>query len=81
LADIIASSLFLSVTSDKISSVKQVLTFLTEVKLELSKVTWPKRSEVIKLTAIVFIISGLVGAYTGALDFIFTKLLEFFVAK
>ena len=60
---------------------KQVLAFLTEVKLELSKVTWPKRNEVIKLTLIVFIISGIVGAYTGALDFVFTKLLEFLVAR
>jgi len=61
--------------------VKQVLAYLSEVRLELSKVTWPKRNDVIKLTLIVFIISGIVGAYTGALDYIFTKLLEFFVAR
>ena len=60
---------------------KQVLAFLSEVRLELSKVTWPKRSEVIKLTAVVFIISAIVGAYTGVLDYIFTKLLEIFVAR
>lgn len=60
---------------------KQVLAYLSEVRLELSKVTWPKRNEVIKLTLIVFIISGIVGAYTGALDFVFTKLLEFLVAR
>ena len=60
---------------------KQVLTYLSEVRLELSKVTWPKRNDVIKLTLIVFIISGIVGAYTGALDYLFTKLLEFFVAR
>lgn len=60
---------------------KQVLAYLSEVRLELSKVTWPKRSEVIKLTLIVFIISAVVGGYTGALDFIFTKLLEFLVAR
>ena len=61
--------------------VKQVLAYLSEVRLELSKVTWPKRNDVIKLTLIVFIISGIVGAYTGALDYLFTKLLEFFVAR
>jgi preprotein translocase SecE subunit len=61
--------------------VKQVLAYLSEVRLELSKVTWPKRSEVIKLTTVVFIISGIVGIYTGTLDYIFTKLLEFFVAR
>ncbi|MBI4153436.1 preprotein translocase subunit SecE [Candidatus Woesebacteria bacterium] len=60
---------------------KQVLAYLSEVRLELSKVTWPKRSEVIKLTLTVFIISGVVGGYTGALDLIFTKLLEFLLAK
>ena len=60
---------------------KQVLAYLSEVRLELSKVTWPKRNDVIKLTLIVFIISGIVGAYTGALDYLFTKLLEFFVAR
>lgn len=61
--------------------VKQVLAFLSEVRLELSKVTWPKRSVVIKLTLIVFIISAIVGGYTGALDYIFTKLLEILVAR
>ncbi|MEK7112113.1 MAG: preprotein translocase subunit SecE [Patescibacteria group bacterium] len=60
---------------------KQVLAYLSEVRLEVSKVTWPKRSEVIKLTLIVFIISAVVGAYSGALDYIFTKVLEFLVAR
>lgn len=60
---------------------KQVLAYLSEVRLELSKVAWPKRNDVIKLTLIVFIISGIVGAYTGALDFVFTKLLELLVAR
>ncbi|MFZ5932630.1 MAG: preprotein translocase subunit SecE [Patescibacteria group bacterium] len=60
---------------------KQVLTYLSEVKLELGKVTWPKRNEVIKLTLTVFIISLIAGLYTGALDYIFTKLLEFLLAK
>lgn len=60
---------------------KQVLAYLSEVRLELSKVTWPKRSVVIKLTLIVFIISAIVGGYTGVLDYIFTKLLEILVAR
>ncbi|KKU01458.1 MAG: Preprotein translocase, SecE subunit [Candidatus Woesebacteria bacterium GW2011_GWC2_47_16] len=60
---------------------KSILSYLSEVRLELSKVTWPKRNDVIKLTLIVFIISAIVGGYTGALDYLFTKLLEFFVAR
>ncbi|MCK4588664.1 preprotein translocase subunit SecE, partial [Candidatus Woesebacteria bacterium] len=48
-------------------SVKGVIQFLKEVKLELSKVTWPKKQQIIKLTLIVFIISAVVGVYVGAL--------------
>jgi preprotein translocase subunit SecE len=55
--------------------VKNLITYLNEVKFELSKVVWPKREEVLKLTLIVFLISAIVGAYVGGLDFIFTKLL------
>ncbi len=60
---------------------KQVLTFFSEVKFELSKVTWPGRAEVIKLTLIVFIVSGIIGAYVGGLDYLFTKLLTFVFSK
>lgn len=55
----------------------KVMNFLKEVRLEMSKVVWPKREEVIKLTLIVFIISGIIAFYTGALDYSFTKLLEY----
>jgi len=60
--------------------VRTAITFLKEVRLELTKVVWPKREEVIKLTLIVFIISGIIAAYVGALDFAFTKLLELLVS-
>jgi preprotein translocase subunit SecE len=61
--------------------VKGVIQFLKEVKLELSKVTWPKKQQIIKLTLIVFIISAVVGVYVGVLDYAFTKLLEFLIAR
>jgi len=61
--------------------VKNILGYLAEVRLELSKVTWPKRNEVIKLTLTVFIISVIVGLYTGALDYIFTKMLGVLFSK
>ncbi len=60
---------------------KPVLSFFSEVRLELSKVTWPKRDEVIKLTVIVLLVSGMVGLYVGGLDYLFTKILELVVAK
>ena len=57
----------------------KVLDYFKETRLELSKVVWPKREEVVKLTLIVFLISGAIGLYVGALDFAFTKLLEVFL--
>lgn len=59
---------------------KQVLSYFSEVRLELTKVTWPKREEVIKLTLIVFLISIAVGFYTGVLDYLLTKVLEFVIS-
>lgn len=59
----------------------RVINFLSEVKLEISKVTWPSRNEVIKLTLIVIVISAVGGIYIGAVDYGFTKALEFIVAR
>lgn len=59
----------------------QIVNYLSEVRIELSKVVWPKRDEVIRLTLVVIAISFFVGAYTGGLDFIFTKLLGLLVSR
>lgn len=50
--------------------------FFGEVKAELLKVTWPTKDEVIRLTVIVVILSLIVGAFVGGLDFVFTKIIE-----
>jgi preprotein translocase subunit SecE len=60
--------------------VKEVVSYLREVRLELTKVTWPKKNDIIKLTLIVLIISTILGAYLGFLDFTFTKLLKVFLS-
>lgn len=60
---------------------KSVVNFFNEVKIELSKVTWPTREEVIKLTLTVFLVSGILGAYVGGLDYLFTTLLAKIVTK
>ena len=61
--------------------VKAVIDYLQGVRQELSKVVWPKREEIAKLTLTVFIISGIIGAYVGALDLAYTKLLESFLSR
>lgn len=55
--------------------------FFGEVKAELLKVTWPSKNEVIRLTVVVIIISLIVGAFLGSLDFIFTKGIELILKK
>jgi preprotein translocase subunit SecE len=49
--------------------------FLKEVRDELKKVVWPTRDEVIRLTAVVIIVSLIVGVYLGGIDSILTKIL------
>jgi len=58
---------------------KAVIGFFGEVRSELSRVTWPTRDEVIKLTLTVFVIAAILGLYVGALDYLFTTGLAKFV--
>ena len=60
---------------------KTISNFLSEVKLELEKVTWPKRDVVINYLSLVIIISIIVAAFVGSVDFSLTKLLEYFLQK
>lgn len=53
--------------------------FLKEVNEELRKVVWPTRPEVIRLTAVVILVSLIVALYLGALDLILTKVLALFI--
>lgn len=57
------------------------LTFLRETQDELKKVTWPTQQEITRLTLVVVAISLLVGFYVGALDYIFTKVIQIIVNK
>ena len=54
----------------------KLIAYLRDVKAELSKVEWPKREEVVKLTLVVLIISATFALYLGGLDLAFTKLIE-----
>ncbi len=56
---------------------KSVVNFFNEVKLELEKVTWPKRNTVVNYLGLVITISIVVAAFVGGVDFGLTKGLEF----
>ena len=47
--------------------------FLSEVRNELKRVTWPSRREVYATTVVVILVSIFFGVYLGALDIIFDR--------
>lgn len=53
--------------------------FLRQTQDELKKVVWPTRQEVVRLTAVVILVSLIVGMFLGGLDFVFTKVMEIVV--
>jgi len=53
-----------------------ILTFLREAKVELSRVNWPSQQEIIRYTVLVIVISITVALFLGALDFLFSFLVE-----
>jgi len=55
--------------------------FLKEVKAELEKVVWPTREETIRLTVIVIVISVIASLYVGAIDFLFTNIINIILKK
>lgn len=57
----------------------KIFNFLREVRLELKKVTWPSKQEIIKHTILVIGISLAVALFLGAMDLLFTWLLNKFV--
>ena len=48
-------------------------TFLTEVRNEMSRVTWPSRKEVYATTLVVIVTSAFFGIYLFSLDFLFNQ--------
>lgn len=45
--------------------------YLVEARAELKKVTWPTKQETINNTIVVLIISVLITAFLGGLDYVF----------
>lgn len=55
---------------------KNPVAYITEVREELKKVTYPTRDEVMRLTVIVVILSIVVALFLAGLDYIFARLVE-----
>lgn len=59
----------------------KLFTFLVEAKVELSRVNWPTRKQIIRYTVLVIAISLVVALFLGSLDFVFSSLVERFLIK
>lgn len=57
----------------------KVITFLKEVKVEVAKVTWPTRKQVITYTLMVLVVCAFLAIYLGSVDALFRYLLNIFI--
>ncbi len=53
--------------------------FLTEVRAEMKKVTWPARDEVVSYTIVVLVTVIIVGGLVYFADILFTKLVDIII--
>ncbi len=51
-------------------------TFLREVRIEMSKVTWPPRKELVTSTGVVILAVVIAGVYIGVWDFIWNLIVR-----
>ena len=56
-----------------------ITTFLHEVRIELSKVSWPTRQQMIQYTAVVLGLCFFFALFLGGLDSLFATLLKRFI--
>jgi len=58
---------------------EKIKDYLTEVKLEMEKVSWPKK-ETLKITTLVVLVFMLIiASYVGIVDIIFSKIISLFL--
>ena len=69
----------MSISCDTIYIIMNIPQYLREVRVELTKVTWPTRKEATYLTLVILIASLATGLYIGGLDLLFTRLLGLFL--
>jgi preprotein translocase subunit SecE len=54
--------------------------FLKEFRVEMRKVTWPSRKEIIASTGVVLVVVFLISVYLGLTDLFLSKLLRFMLS-
>jgi preprotein translocase subunit SecE len=55
---------------------EKIRQFLREFQIEMKKVSWPSRKEIVASTGVVLVVVLLISFYLGAADLLFSKLLK-----
>ena len=55
---------------------ERIKLFLTESKQELKRVNWPRREETVRYTIFVIVLSLVIAAFLGILDYVFIQILQ-----
>jgi preprotein translocase SecE subunit len=56
------------------------ITYLKNVRAELSHVVWPTKRQSLTHVALIILIGAITAVYTGLLDHLFTRLVGLFIA-
>ncbi len=56
--------------------ISKALEFLSEVKVEVKKVTWPSRKEAMGGTAVVVVVVFLIALFLGIVDALLSKIIQ-----
>lgn len=57
----------------------KIVTFVKEAKQELGKVTWPSRDELFGSTMVVIVMTFILAAYIGSIDFILSIVMRILI--
>jgi preprotein translocase subunit SecE len=55
---------------------EKVKQFLREFRIEMKKVTWPSRKEIVASTGVVLVVVMLISFYLGLADLLLSKMLK-----
>ncbi len=59
------------------SVLTRIRDYVTSVRTEIGRVSWPSRKEVVSLTVLIILLAIVLGIYLGLADLIVTQILRF----
>ncbi len=59
------------------NALTRVRNYVTSVRSEIGRVSWPSRKEVVSLTVLIILLAVVLGIYLGLVDIILQQILRF----